>query len=101
MDQNERSSVAIVCVMIAAFYLLAYAFLIYNVIVFVIGQQRYKAQSKLLTLFYLNSFMLLSFQVVQYFNMVFNFEHWRITLAFSSAAAIMMLNTGIIMVLMM
>ena len=54
-----------------------------------------------MTIFYLNAFMLLSFQVIQYFNLVLNFEEWRITLGFSSAAAIMMFNTGIIMGLMM
>jgi uncharacterized membrane protein YuzA (DUF378 family) len=64
MDQNERSGVAIVFSIVGALYLLTYGFLLYNVVVFVIGQQRYKAKSKLLTIFYFNSFMLLTFQIV-------------------------------------
>ena len=51
----------IICGGVIALYAAAYALLFYNVIVFMIGQQRYKAKSKLLSIFYFNSFLLLTF----------------------------------------
>ena len=51
---------------VVALYLATFGLLMHNVIVFVIGQKRYKAKSKLLSIFYLNSLLLLVFQLVQY-----------------------------------
>ena len=58
----------IICGVVLALYVATFALLFYNVIVFLIKQQRYKAKSKLLSIFYLNLFMLLVFQIVQYCN---------------------------------
>ena len=51
----------VIGILVAVMYIATFAALMYNVIVFVIGQQRYKAKSKLLSIFYLNSFLLLVF----------------------------------------
>jgi hypothetical protein len=86
---------------VAALYLAAFVLLFHNVIVFVIGQKRYQAKSKLLTIFYLNAFLLLVFQIVQYCNQLFNPLNFKVTVVFLSAAGIITLNTGIVMILMM
>ncbi len=93
--------IIILFVAIAVLYLATFALLFYNLIFYVIKQQRYKAKSKLLSIFYLNAFFMLCFQVAQFCNQLFNESNFRATVTLLSAAGMMMLNTGILMMLMM